>query len=182
MDQKNNFFKGFVKDNPVFVLLLGLCPALGVTTSAINGLGMGLATTFVLVMSNIVVSLMGTDVYESRLLNFVNRIFGKYFWNSCIVKSERMKQHFGLTDIYVIPNGVIMKNFEPIDKMIAREELNWSKIESKIIFVSNPSILLLFLFFQYYLILSSPCFSAQVFKVVRSSLKSINGTAKPQEV
>ncbi len=58
MGQLQNFTKGFVKDNPVFVLLLGLCPALGVTTSAFNGLGMGLATTFVLVSSNIVVSLI----------------------------------------------------------------------------------------------------------------------------
>ncbi|MFU8842631.1 MAG: electron transport complex subunit RsxE [Bacteroidales bacterium] len=58
MDNIKNFTKGFIKDNPVFVLLLGLCPALGVTTTAINGLGMGLATTFVLVMSNFVVSLI----------------------------------------------------------------------------------------------------------------------------
>ncbi len=58
MNQMQNFTKGFIKDNPVFVLLLGLCPTLGVTTSAINGLGMGLATTFVLVMSNLVVSLV----------------------------------------------------------------------------------------------------------------------------
>ncbi len=58
MGQLQNFTKGFVKDNPVFVLLLGLCPALGVTTSAFNGLGMGMATTFVLVSSNIVVSLI----------------------------------------------------------------------------------------------------------------------------
>ena len=56
MSQWKNFSKGFVKDNPVFVLLLGLCPVLGVTTSAMNGLGMGLATTFVLMMSNLVVS------------------------------------------------------------------------------------------------------------------------------
>ena len=48
--------KGFWKENAVFRLLLGLCPALAVTTSAENGLGMGLATTFVLVCSNIVVS------------------------------------------------------------------------------------------------------------------------------
>ncbi len=58
MSQLQNFTKGFIKDNPVFVLLLGLCPTLGVTTTAINGLGMGLATTFVLVMSNLVVSLI----------------------------------------------------------------------------------------------------------------------------
>ena len=56
MSQWKNFTKGFIRENPVFVLLLGLCPTLGVTTSAINGLGMGLATTFVLIMSNIVVS------------------------------------------------------------------------------------------------------------------------------
>jgi len=58
MDQWKNFSKGFIKENAVFALFLGLCPTLGVTTSAINGLGMGLATTFVLVMSNLVVSLI----------------------------------------------------------------------------------------------------------------------------
>ena len=58
MSQLKNFTKGFIKENPVFVLLLGLCPTLGVTTSAMNGLGMGLATTFVLIGSNVVVSLV----------------------------------------------------------------------------------------------------------------------------
>lgn len=53
-----DFTKGFIKENPVFVLLLGMCPTLGVTTSAFNGLGMGLATTFVLIGSNLVVSLI----------------------------------------------------------------------------------------------------------------------------
>jgi Na+-translocating ferredoxin:NAD+ oxidoreductase subunit E len=57
MNQWENFRKGFFKENAVFVLLLGMCPTLGVTSSAINGLGMGLATTFVLVMSNMVISL-----------------------------------------------------------------------------------------------------------------------------
>jgi electron transport complex protein RnfE len=56
MNNLKNFTKGLIKENPVLVLLLGLCPTLGVTTSAINGLGMGLATTFVLVMSNIIIS------------------------------------------------------------------------------------------------------------------------------
>ncbi len=58
MNQWKNFSKGFFKENAVFVLLLGMCPTLGVTSSAINGLGMGLATTFVLVMSNLFVSLI----------------------------------------------------------------------------------------------------------------------------
>ena len=58
MNQLQNFTKGFFKENAVFTLLLGMCPTLGVTSSAINGLGMGLATTFVLIMSNIVVSMV----------------------------------------------------------------------------------------------------------------------------
>lgn len=58
MSKLSIFTKGFLKENPTFVLLLGMCPTLGVTTSAINGLGMGLATTFVLIMSNMVVSLV----------------------------------------------------------------------------------------------------------------------------
>src|SRR6056297_2096305 len=62
MNQWKNFSKGFFKENAVFVLFLGLCPTLGVTTSAINGLGMGLATTFVLVMSNLVVSLVKSQI------------------------------------------------------------------------------------------------------------------------
>ena len=48
--------KGFVKDNPTFVLLLGMCPTLATTTSAINGLSMGLATLFVLVLANMAIS------------------------------------------------------------------------------------------------------------------------------
>lgn len=48
--------KGFIKDNPTFVLVLGMCPTLATTTSAINGLEMGLATLFVLVLSNMAIS------------------------------------------------------------------------------------------------------------------------------
>lgn len=50
--------KGLIKENPTFVLLLGMCPTLGTTTSAINGLGMGVATLFVLTLSNIAISLI----------------------------------------------------------------------------------------------------------------------------
>jgi electron transport complex protein RnfE len=72
MSQIQNFTKGFIKDNPVFVLLLGLCPTLGVTTTAINGLGMGLATTFVLVMSNIVVSIFKNMIPDKvRIPSFI---------------------------------------------------------------------------------------------------------------
>ncbi len=56
MNQWKNFTKGFIKESPTLVLLLGMCPTLGVSTSAMNGVGMGLATTFVLVMSNLCIS------------------------------------------------------------------------------------------------------------------------------
>lgn len=51
-----NLTRGIIRDNPTFVMLLGMCPTLGVTTSAFNGLGMGLATLFVLILSNFAVS------------------------------------------------------------------------------------------------------------------------------
>ncbi|MCU6768124.1 electron transport complex subunit E [Barnesiella propionica] len=47
---------GIIKENPTFVLLLGMCPTLGTTTSAVNGMGMGLSTMFVLICSNVVIS------------------------------------------------------------------------------------------------------------------------------
>lgn len=72
MNQWTNFTKGFIKDNPVFVLLLGLCPTLAVTSSAINGLGMGLATTFVLVCSNIVVTMIKNFIPDKvRIPSFI---------------------------------------------------------------------------------------------------------------
>ncbi len=54
--------KGFVKDNPTFSLVLGMCPTLATTTSAMNGLEMGLATMFVLILSNMVISLVAPAV------------------------------------------------------------------------------------------------------------------------
>ena len=51
-------YNGFIKENPTFVLMLGMCPTLAVTTSAINGLGMGLTTMVVLAMSNLFISLL----------------------------------------------------------------------------------------------------------------------------
>lgn len=54
--------KGFIKENPTFVLVLGMCPTLATTTSAMNGLEMGLATMFVLILSNIFISLISPVV------------------------------------------------------------------------------------------------------------------------
>lgn len=58
-------YNGLVKENPTFVLMLGMCPTLAVTTSAINGVGMGLTTTVVLVMSNMLISMLCKIIPDS---------------------------------------------------------------------------------------------------------------------
>lgn len=58
MNQRENFLKGFVKENPLFISVLGTCPALATTTSVENAIGMGVAVFFVLVLSNMLVSLL----------------------------------------------------------------------------------------------------------------------------
>ncbi|MBO7202371.1 MAG: electron transport complex subunit E [Paludibacteraceae bacterium] len=66
------FLNGLIKENPTFVLLLGMCPTLGTTSSAINGLGMGLATTFVLICSNMVISLIKNLIPDKvRIPSFI---------------------------------------------------------------------------------------------------------------
>ncbi len=63
---------GLIKENPVFVLVLGMCPTLATTTSAINGIGMGLATAFVLIFSNMVISLIKNLVPDNvRIPSFI---------------------------------------------------------------------------------------------------------------
>ena len=65
-------FNGIIKENPVFVLLLGMCPTLGTTSSAINGFSMGLATLFVLVASNVVISLVKNLIPDKvRIPSFI---------------------------------------------------------------------------------------------------------------
>lgn len=58
-------YNGLVKENPTFVLMLGMCPTLAVTTSAINGIGMGLSTTAVLIMSNMLISILRKIIPDS---------------------------------------------------------------------------------------------------------------------
>jgi len=71
------FTKGLLKENPVLVMLLGMCPTLAVTTMASNAIGMGLATTFVLVCSNLVISLLkGVIPKAVRLPCFIVIIAG----------------------------------------------------------------------------------------------------------
>ena len=58
MSKTKILLNGIIKENPTFVLLLGMCPTLGTTTSAIGGLGMGLSTLFVLICSNVAISMV----------------------------------------------------------------------------------------------------------------------------
>lgn len=58
-------YNGLIKENPTFVLMLGMCPTLAVTTSAINGIGMGLSTTVVLVLSNMLISMLRKVIPDS---------------------------------------------------------------------------------------------------------------------
>lgn len=64
MNAWKEFLKGLFKENPIFVVVLGLCPTLAVTTQTINGIGMGLAVIFVLTMSNLLISLLRNFIPE----------------------------------------------------------------------------------------------------------------------
>ncbi|MBO7352824.1 MAG: electron transport complex subunit E, partial [Lachnospiraceae bacterium] len=65
-------YNGLIKENPTLVLMLGMCPTLAVTTSAINGLGMGLSTTAVLVMSNLMISALRKIIPDTvRMPSFI---------------------------------------------------------------------------------------------------------------
>lgn len=66
------FTNGFIKENPTFVLVLGTCPTLAVTTAASNGIGMGAATTFVLVFSNLFIALLKNVIPDKvRIAAFI---------------------------------------------------------------------------------------------------------------
>ncbi len=72
MNQLQNFTKGFIRENPVLVLVLGMCPTLATTSSSLNGMGMGIATTFVLIGSNVVISLLSNLIPDKvRIPAFV---------------------------------------------------------------------------------------------------------------
>lgn len=72
MNQITNFTKGFFKENPILVLVLGTCPTLATTSSTLNGMGMGIATTFVLIGSNGVISLLANVIPDKvRIPAFV---------------------------------------------------------------------------------------------------------------
>lgn len=72
MNQLQNFTRGLIRENPILVLVLGTCPTLATTSSSLNGLGMGIATTFVLAGSNVVISMLSNVIPDKvRIPAFV---------------------------------------------------------------------------------------------------------------
>ncbi len=88
MSYMKEFTKGLIKENPNMVMLLGMCPTLAVTTMAVNGLGMGLSTTFVLICSNIVISLLKKIIPDTvRLPAYIVIIAGFVTFVSLVLQA-----------------------------------------------------------------------------------------------
>ncbi|MDY0319916.1 MAG: glycosyltransferase family 4 protein, partial [Candidatus Cloacimonadaceae bacterium] len=86
-----------------------------------------------------VVSLMGSDVKSSGIWRCVLRIFVKRIWSATIVKSEDMKKCLGLDCVHVIPNGVDLEVFKPMDRLVCRKQVNWSPDKLIVLFAADPS-------------------------------------------
>ena len=110
----NNFkvmMNGIIKENPTFVLLLGMCPTLGTTSSAINGMGMGLATMFVLICSNVVISLIKNLIPDMvRIPSFIVVIA------SFVTLLQMVMQAYvpGLAEAFAAKNNAVASMFDGI--------------------------------------------------------------------
>ena len=103
---RKTFLNGIFNENPTFRLVLGMCPTLAITYQAFNGIGMGLATTFVLVFSNLVISLLRNLIPEKiRIPAFIVII-------ATFVTVVEMVMHAFLPDLYDRPLFLFLgKNF-----------------------------------------------------------------------
>jgi glycosyltransferase involved in cell wall biosynthesis len=85
-----------------------------------------------------VVSLMGDDVKAKSWFKWIIYIFNFFSWSMIIVKSKDMYDSLGLKKAYIIPNGIDMSRFRPIDKGLAQKELGWDISKRHILFTSDP--------------------------------------------
>lgn len=99
MNQTTNFLKGFIKENPLFVTVLGTCPALAITTTVENALGMGIAVFFVLVLSNLIISLLMVNPKMQEWIKPV-RIPVFIVVIATLVTVVEMVMHAFLTNLY----------------------------------------------------------------------------------
>lgn len=111
----NELSKGFIRENPVFVLLLGMCPTLGVTTSAANGLGMGLATTTVLIASNTVISILKNLIPDKvRIPSYIVIIasFVTVIDMNMAAYYSNLHEHLGIFIPLIVVNCIVLGRAE----------------------------------------------------------------------
>lgn len=133
MNQKDNFLKGIIKENPLFVTVLGTCPSLAITTKVENAIGMGIAVFFVLVLSNLIISLLTVNPKMKEFIKPV-RIPVYIVVIATLVTIVEMVMHAFLVDLYeslgvfiplIVVNCIILGRAEafasdnkPIDSVV----------------------------------------------------------------
>lgn len=108
---------GFIKENPTFVLLLGMCPTLATTTSGKNGLMMGLATTFVLICSNLVISLLKKLIPDAvRIPAFIVVIAGFVTVLQLLIQSflPDLNNSLGIFIPLIVVNCIVLGRAESV--------------------------------------------------------------------
>lgn len=109
------FIKGLIKENPIFVLVLGMCPTLAITTSAENGIGMGIAATVVLLGSNIVISLLRTLISDKvRIPAYITVIAGFVTIVQLLLKAyfPSLDKQLGIFIPLIVVNCIILARAE----------------------------------------------------------------------
>ena len=87
----------------------------------------------------LVVSLMGSDTHVNTAVRALIRLFSRWFWAACIVKTDEMKKNINLPAAYVIPNGVNINQFRYISKSEAQAKLGFDRNKKYILFPANPA-------------------------------------------
>lgn len=88
--------------------------------------------------SPLIVSLMGSDSKASQGIKMIVRLFYKHRWRKTIVKSDSMRKDLGIKDALIIPNGVDMESFIPMDKGVCQKNIGWSENTIHLLFAGNP--------------------------------------------
>lgn len=115
MNQIKVFWNGLVKENPTFVLLLGMCPTLGTTSSALNGMSMGLATMAVLIFSNLIISLIKSFIPDMvRIPSYIVVIASLVTILQMVIKAyaPEIDQSLGLFIPLIVVNCIILGRAE----------------------------------------------------------------------
>ncbi len=109
------FLNGLIKENPTFVLMLGMCPTLAVTTGVINGIGMGLSTTVVLICSNIVISLLRKFIPNKiRIASYIVIVAGFVTVVEMLLKAylPSLSESLGIYIPLIVVNCIILGRAE----------------------------------------------------------------------